>query len=245
MSVLDEEGREYHSHLTRGDIGRYVFLPGDPYRTDVIAKYLDNPHFVAHNREIRSWTGTLNGEKVSVVSTGMGCPSTAITVEELIDLGADTFIRIGTAGTCKDPDDMKKYNCVICTGAVRDEGTSLQYAPIEYPAVANRFVVKSLVQAAEEDNVTFIDGITHSKDAFYAEVDPDRMPIGPLLKFRWQAWQKGNVVCSEMESAALFVISSIRGCRAGSIMNWQDMDKTITVACDAVRKLIDLDRKGC
>ena len=126
----------YHTKLKKGDVGRYVFLPGDPFRTDLIASFLDDAKLIAHSREHKTWTGYLNGEKVSVTSTGMGCPSTAIAIEELIKVGADTFIRIGTAGTCKDENDNKVYDGTIVTGAVRDEGTTVQYIPIEYPAIA-------------------------------------------------------------------------------------------------------------
>lgn len=233
----------YHTHLKKGDVGRYVLLPGDPFRTDLIASFLDDAKLVAHNREHKTWTGTLDGVKVSVTSTGMGCPSTAIAVEELIKVGADTFIRIGTAGTVKDPEDNKKYDGTIVTAAVRDEGTTSQYIPIEYPAVADRHVVDALARAAKQRGKDYLEGISHSKDSFFGEVDPDCAPIGETLKLRWKAWQKGNVVCSEMECAAIFVISSIRGTRASAIMNWKDMKETIQVACDGIRLLIKEDQK--
>ena len=171
----------------------------------------------------------------------MGCPSTAIAVEELIKVGADTFIRIGTAGTVKDPMDNQIFDGAIVTAAVRDEGTSRQYIPIEYPAVADRHVVDALAKAAKNRNKNFLEGITHSKDSFFGEVDPDSTPIAETLKLRWKAWQRGNVVCSEMECAALFVICSIKGKRASAIMNWKDMNETIRTACDAVKILIEED----
>ena len=102
MAVFTDEGKTYHVRVGKGDIGRYVLLPGDPFRTDLIASYFDDAKLVAHNREHKTWTGTLNGVPVSVVSTGMGCPSTAICLEELIACGADTFIRVGTAGRVCD-----------------------------------------------------------------------------------------------------------------------------------------------
>jgi hypothetical protein len=241
MPVYTEDGKQYHTHLGKGDIGRYVFLPGDPYRTDLIAGFFEDAKLIAHHREHRTWTGYLDGVKVSVTSTGMGCPSAAICVEELIKLGADTFIRIGTAGTVKDSNDSEKYDGVIVTGAVRDEGTTLHYIPIEYPAVADRNVVDALARAAIARGKNYLEGISHSKDSYFGEVDPDQAPIGDLLKARWKAWQKGNVACSEMESAALFVISSIRRCRSSAIMNWGDMEDTIRVACDAVKLLIKED----
>ena len=233
----------YHTKLKKGDIGRYVLLPGDPFRTDLIASFLDNPKLIAHNREHKTWTGTLNGLKVSVTSTGMGCPSTAIAVEELIQVGADTFIRIGTAGTVKDPKDNEIYDGVIVTAAVRDEGTTRQYIPIEYPAVADRHVVDALACAAKNLKGNYLEGISQSKDSFFGEVDPDSMPIADELKNRWKAWQKGNVACSEMECSAIFVISSIRGTRASAIMNFKDMNQTIQVAIDAIKLLIEKDLK--
>ena len=243
MPILTPDGKQYHTQLKEGDIGRYVFLPGDPFRTDLIASFLDDAKLMAHHREHRSWTGYLDGEKVSVVSTGMGCPSTAICLEELIKIGGDTFIRIGTAGPVKDPEDCNKYDGVIVTGAVRDEGTTIHYIPIEYPAVADRYVVDCLARAAKARGKNYLEGISHSKDAFFCEVDPDCAPLGDLWKIRWKAWQMGNVACSEMEAAALFVISSIRKKRASGIMNWGDMDETIRIACDAVRIMIKEDKE--
>lgn len=241
--MLTKDGLQYHIHMKKGDVGRYVLLPGDPFRTDLIASFLDDAKLVAHNREHKTWTGYLDGIKVSVTSTGMGCPSTAICVEELIKIGADTFIRVGTSGTVKDSEDEKKYDGVIVTAAVRDEGTTRQYIPVEYPAVANRHVVAALADAAQARGKNYLEGISQTKDSFYGEVDPDCAPLGERLKERWRAWQMGNVACSEMECAALFVISSIRNCRASAIMNWGDMDETIRVACDAIRLLIKEDNK--
>ena len=241
--ALTTDGLQYHIRMKEGDVGRYVFLPGDPFRTDLIASFFEDAKLVAHNREHKTWTGYLDGVKVSVTSTGMGCPSTAICVEELIKIGADTFIRIGTAGPVCDPEAPDKYDGAICTAAVRDEGTTIHYIPIEYPAVADRHVVDALSKAAKARGLNYLEGITHSKDSFYGEVDPDCAPLADRLKERWKAWQMGNVVCSEMEAAAIFVISSIRGARAGAIVNWGNMADTIQVACDAVRLLIKEDSK--
>ena len=187
------------------------------------------------------YTGYYKGKRISVMGTGMGCPSTAIAVEELIKVGADTFIRIGTAGTVKDPQDAEKYDGVIVNGAVRDEGTTMHYVPEGYPAVADRHVVAALAKAAKARGGNYLEGISQSKDSFYGEIDPDCSPVGERLKKRWQAWQRGNVACSEMECAALFIISTIRGARASAIMNWGDMSETIRIACDAVRLLIKED----
>lgn len=233
----------YHIQCKKGDVGRYVLMPGDPFRTDIIASYLDDAVLVAHNREHKTWTGYLNNEKVSVTSTGMGCPSTAIALEELIKIGADTFIRIGTAGPVCEQSKAPDVTGVICTAAVRDEGTTLHYIPVEYPAVANRQIVEALVEAAAKNGKHFLEGITQSKDSFYGEVEPETAPDGDRLKARWKAWEKGNVMCSEMEAAALFVISSIRQKRAGTIITFNDMPATIQIACDAIRLLIEQDNK--
>jgi uridine phosphorylase len=238
---INVDGLQYHIRMKEGDVGKYVFLPGDPFRTDLIASFLDDAVVVAHNREHKTWTGYLDGVKVSVTSTGMGCPSTAIALEELIKIGADTFIRIGTAGRVSEESFNESLDGVICSAAVRDEGTTIQYIPIEYPAVADRNVTAALEYAAKKRGLNYLVGITQSKDSFYGQHEPGNMPNSEYLKNRWNAWIKGNVACSEMECAALYVISSIRGVRAGAIMNYKSMEDTIMTACDAVKLLIKHD----
>lgn len=241
--ALNKDGVMYHTQLKEGDVGRYVLLPGDPFRTDLIASYFDDAKLVAHNREHKTWTGTLNGVKVSVTSTGMGCPSAAIALEELIKIGADTFIRVGTAGRVCDAAFDETLDGVINTAAVRDEGTTIHYIPIEYPAVADRHVVEALSQSAKELGYNYAEGITQSKDSFFGQHEPENMPAEARLKERWEAWRRGNVMTSEMEAAAIFVISSIRKCRAASIMAYTDMPKTVEVACGALKKLIEWDNQ--
>lgn len=242
--VINDKGQQYHICCRKEDIGRYVLLPGDPFRTDMIARYLKDPKLVAHNREHKTWTGTLNGERVTVSSTGMGCPSTAIALEELIHCGADTFIRVGTCGrVCPESYD-ESLEGVIITGAVRDEGTTVHYVPIEYPAIADRHVTDALAKACRDKGYNFAEGIAQSKDSFYGQHDPDSMPNSGRLHQRWEAWEKSGVMASEMETAALFIVSSIRGVRAGAIMAYGSMnDHTIELACDAVRILIERDKK--
>lgn len=240
--VLNDAGQQYHICCKKGDIGRYVLLPGDPFRTDLIASYLDDAKLVAHNREHKTWTGALNGVKVSVTSTGMGCPSTAIALEELIHCGADTFIRIGTAGRVCDASYDDALDGVIVTGSVRDEGTTIHYIPIEYPAIADRHIVAALANAAKDTNLNYIEGIVQSKDSFYGQHDPEGMPVSARLHERWEAWKRGNVMASEMETAALFVISSIRGCRAGAIMSFKSMKDTVAIACEALKEIIKQDQ---
>lgn len=242
--VINDLGQQYHICCRKEDIGRYALLPGDPFRTDLIARHLQNPKLVAHNREHKTWTGTLNGEKVTVISTGMGCPSTAIALEELIHCGADTFIRVGTCGrVCQESYD-ESLEGVIITGAVRDEGTTVHYVPIEYPAIADRHVTDALARACRDKGYNFAEGIAQSKDSFYGQHDPDSMPNSGRLHQRWEAWEKSGVMASEMETAALFIVSSIRGARAGAIMAYGSMnDHTIELACDAVKILIERDKK--
>ena len=240
--MVPESELQYHIRCGEGDVGRYVILPGDPGRCEKIAAYFDDAVFVAQNREYTTYTGTLLGEKVSVCSTGIGGPSSAIAIEELFALGADTFIRVGTAGRVCDRAFDPTLDGVINTAAVRDEGTTRQYIPIEYPAVADRHVVDALATAAKKLGYNFIEGITQSKDSFYGQHEPENMPAEPWLKARWEAWRRGNVISSEMESAAIFVISSIRGCRASSVMAYTEMPKSVEVAVGALRILIEQDK---
>jgi uridine phosphorylase len=257
--VIDKDGKQYHIKCAKGDVGRYVLLPGDPFRTDIIAERLDDPRLVAHNREHKTWTGTLDGVAVSVCSTGMGGPSAAIALEELVHCGADTFIRVGTAGRLCDKAQDEAINGVIVTASVRDEGTGLHYIPIEYPAVASRLVVEALAKAAAEKGLNYMEGIAQSKDSFYGQHDPDSMPGAARLKDRWEAWKRAGVLCSEMETAAIFVVSSIRGVRAGAIMSFvragstgagaaaaasgrDNMADTIDTAVLALRKIIADER---
>jgi len=243
MEELNEKGQQYHICCKPGDVGRYVLLPGDPFRTDYIASFLDDAKLVAHNREHKTWTGSLCGVPVSVTSTGMGGPSAAIAIEELIHCGADTFIRIGTAGRlCPESQDASIQG-IIATGAVRAEGLTGEYVPYEYPAIADRHVVAALADSAEEFGYHFKEGIVHCKDSFYGQIDPDGLPNGDMLKGKWKAWEKSRVMATEMETATLLIISSIRGCRAGSILSFQSMEETVNVVRSALVKLITKDMK--
>lgn len=238
---LNDKGQQYHICCKPGDVGRYVLLPGDPFRTDDIASFLEDVRLVAHNREHKTWTGRLHGEIVSVTSTGMGGPSAAIAIEELIHCGADTFIRIGTAGRVCDASKEKTLMGIIATGAVRDEGLTGQYVPYAYPAIADRHVVAALADSAKELGFFFREGIVHCKDSFYGQIDPEGLPNGEELKKNWRVWERSCVMATEMETAALLIISAIRGCRAGSILSFQSMEQTIKVACAGIEKLIAMD----
>ena len=255
------EGGQHHIHLHSGDVGRYVFLPGDPGRCEKIASYFDEPEFIAQNREYVTYTGKLLGQKVSVTSTGIGCPSTAIAVEELIAIGADTFIRIGTSGAIQP--GTKAGDVAIVTGAIRDEGTTLHYMPVEFPAVADLDVVLAMREGAIRAGIPYALGISQSKDSFYGEIEPERMPIAAQLQNRWKAWVDGGAVCSEMEAASIFIISSIHRKRAGGVMlmagsadmqpktaqeqeefnKMFDVHRAISTAVEGIKVLIEQDLK--
>ena len=185
---MQERTVQFHIQCAPGDVGRYCILPGDPGRCEKIAKWFDNPVHVMTNREYVTYTGTLLGEKVSVVSTGIGGPSAAIAMEELAAIGADTFIRIGTCGGIQL--DVQSGDIVVATGAVRMEGTSREYAPIEFPAVSDFRVLQALTQAAQELGQCWHAGVVQCKDSFYGQHSPGRMPVSYELEQKWQAWKR-------------------------------------------------------
>ena len=210
-----EDGRQYHIGLKEGDVGRYVILPGDPKRCEKIAQFFDNPIKVGDNREYVTYTGYLDGEKVSVTSTGIGGPSAAIALEELVKAGAHTFIRVGTCGGIDI--NVKGGDIIIATGAVRAEGTSKEYAPIEFPAVANLDVVNALVEGAKKLGYDYHAGVVQCKDSFYGQHSPQTMPVSNELLNKWEAWKRLGCLASEMESAALFVVASYLKVKVGSV----------------------------
>jgi uridine phosphorylase len=245
--------RQHHIQLKRGDVGRYVLLPGDPGRCEKIASFFDQPQLMSCNREYKTYTGMLLGEKVSVTSTGIGNPSAAIAIEELVALGADTFIRVGTSGGMQP--HLKAGDLGIIWGAIRDEGTTRHYMPVEFPAVADLEVVTALQEAARKLELRSHTGISHSKDSFYGQHQPERMPIASHLIERWHTWRAGGAICAEMETATLFVLSSIYKVRAGSVLliainqtgdepriRAFDPTPAIRTAVEAVKILINADR---
>jgi len=214
MKYTDDE-TQYHIGLKPGDVGEYVILPGDPKRSEKIAQYFDNPVRVGDRREYVTYTGTLHGVKVSVTSTGIGGPSAAIAMEELVKIGAHTFIRVGTSGGMDL--DVKSGDLVIATGAIRMEGTSKEYAPPEFPAVADYTIVSALIAAAEEEKQPYHVGVVECKDSFYGQHDPASKPVSYELEHKWQAWLRLGTKASEMESAALFIVASYLKVRCGSV----------------------------
>ena len=209
------DGLQYHIGLKEGDVGEYVILPGDPKRCEKIAKYFDDAKLVADRREYTTYTGYLNGVKVSVTSTGIGGPSSSIAMEELVKVGAKYFIRVGTCGGMDL--DVKSGDLVIATGAIRMEGTSKEYAPIEFPAVANYDIVTALINSAKKLNLPYHVGVVECKDSFYGQHSPELMPVNYELQNKWNAWLKLGCLASEMESAALFIVASYLKVKVGSI----------------------------
>ena len=252
-----EAGLQYHLQIRPGDVGRYVILPGDPKRCEKIARYFDSAQLVADSREYVTYTGYREGEKVSVCSTGIGGPSASIALEELVLCGSDTFIRVGTSGGIDL--DVKSGDIVVATGAVRMEGTSREYAPIEYPAVADLEVTNALVKACRKLDVPFHVGVVQCKDAFYGQHEPERMPVSYELLNKWEAWKRLGCKASEMESAALFIVASHLKVRCGSnflvVGNQErnalgldnpivhDTEVAIKIAIEALRNLIKEDRE--
>ena len=252
---IDPE-RQYHIQVAKGEVGRYVLLPGDPKRCAKIAEYFDNPVLVADNREYITITGTVDGVRLSVTSTGIGGPSAAIALEELANCGADTFIRVGTCGGMQE--DVLGGDIVISTGAVRMEGTSREFAPIEYPAVPDFNVTTALVQAAKNLGIRNHVGVVQCKDSFFGQHEPEIMPVNYELENKWQAWLKLGCLASEMESAALFIAGSFLRVRVGScflvvanqerakkgLENKQahDTELAIKTAVEALRILIKQDK---
>ncbi len=235
---------QYHIALRPGDVGRYVLLPDDPGAAPQIASFLDQAQKVAQHREYLTYTGTLDGVKVSITSTGIGGPCTAIAIEELAQIGADTFICLGNSRPVQS--FVKSGDLIVATGAVRDEGTGLAYIPLAYPALAEINVVTCLRQACRARGVRHHVGLSHSHDSFYGMAEPERMPVGAEIQNRWQSWVQGGVLCSEMTAATTFIVSSALKKRAGAIALVSDgeaaqVDELYAVAVEGLRRLIARD----
>jgi uridine phosphorylase len=258
VDYTEGAGTQYHVGLSPDDIGQYIILPGDPGRCKDIASYLEDAHFVCSNREYTTYTGMLDGVRVSVTSTGIGGPSASIALEELANLGAHTFIRVGTCGGMQL--DVKGGDVIIANGAIRMEGTSKEYAPIEFPAVADPLVTYALIKAVRHlGDVEHHLGVVQSKDSFYGQHDAEKHPVGPELQYKWAAWLSMGCLASEMESAALFITGAYRRVRVGAcflcianqerelagLSNIQvhDIDITIQAAVKAMKYLITADKK--
>ena len=255
---MQELAKQLHIACTQGYIGRYCILPGDPGRVPAIAALFDDAKQIAYNREFNVWTGTLLGEKVTACSTGIGGPSASIAMEELHKCGADTFIRTGTCGGIAL--DVQSGDVVVATGAIRYEHTSREYAPIEFPAVADFQVTNALVEATKKLGFPLHTGIVQCKDSFYGQHDPAASPVYYELQQKWESWKRLGVLASEMESAALFVVAAALGCRCGSCFHvvWnqereaagldqkmsEDTSSSVKVSVEALKLLIEADRKA-
>ncbi len=253
---MQDIGMQFHIRCREGDVGRYVFLPGDPGRCEAIAQHFDNPVHVGMNREYNIYTGTLLGEKVSVCSTGIGGPSASIAMEELVAIGADTFIRVGTCGGI----DLSVLpgDVVVATGAIRYEHTSVEYAPIEFPAVSDFEIAMALKQAAQDLGYRVHTGVVQCKDSFYGQHAPQKSPVFYELEQKWESWKRLGIKASEMESAALFVVAAALGVRCGSCFHavWnqereklgmtmpmtEDTSGAIRVGIEAMKRIISADR---
>ncbi|MDO4337139.1 MAG: uridine phosphorylase [Eubacteriales bacterium] len=255
MKYSEDPNKQYHIQVGKGDIGRYVILPGDPKRCAKIAAYFEDAELIADSREYVTYTGYLDGVKVSVTSTGIGGPSAAIAMEELVQSGADTFIRVGTCGGMQL--DVKGGDIVIVSGAIRMEGTSREYAPVEFPAVADIGITNALIASAKAADADVHVGVVHCKDSFYGQHSPEIKPVSYELLNKWEAWKRLGCLASEMESAALFIVANALHVRAGSVLlvmaNQErekeglsnpvvhETDMAVRIAVDAVRRLIKED----
>ena len=255
IDYTEGSGKQYHTGVGPGDIGKYVILPGDPKRCSKIAAHFEDAKLVADSREYVTYTGTIDGVKVSVTSTGIGGPSAAIAIDELSKCGADTFIRVGTCGGMQE--DVCGGDIVIANGAIRMEGTSREFAPIEYPAVPDVNVMNALIAAADAAGTKYHVGVVQCKDSFFGQHEPEIMPVSYELTDKWQAWLRMGCLASEMESAALFIAGSFLRVRVGScflvvanqerakkgLINRQahDTELAISTAVDAIRILIKED----
>ena len=252
---MKKEEVQFHIRCKAGDVGRYCILPGDPGRCAAIAARFEKAEQVSQNREFTVYSGVLAGERVSVCSTGIGGPSAAIAMEELIAIGAHTFIRVGTCGGMALP--VRAGDVIIATGAIRMEGTSREYAPIEFPAVPDFATTCALVDAARALGKPFHTGVVQCKDSFYGQHTPETMPVEPELLYKWEAWKRLGALASEMESAALFTVAAARGVRCGAVFSalWNqerekagldqdavfDAEGAITVGVEALRRLNEAD----
>ena len=251
------EKKMMHVAVTAGQVGKYVFLPGSVERATLIAEYFDNPVKVAQNREYLTYTGTLEGVPVSVTSTGIGGPSAAIAVEELYQCGAHTMMRIGSCASTSP--EVHIGDVVIPNGAIRMEGTSSHYLPLEFPAVPDFGMLKELEKAAIKLGYPYNIGVTITKDAFYTETAPETMPIYPMLKEKWDSYVRGGCTNTSMECSVLFLVAASRGIRMSSVMinatefeaydnnfssypkDWEH--RAIQVGIEAMRQIILKDKE--
>ena len=244
-----------HIALEKGDVGRYVFLPGSPERTEKIAAYFEEPKEIAYHREYRTFVGKLDGVPVAVTSTGIGGPSAAIAVEELYQCGVDTMMRVGTCASVSPK--VSRGDVVIPNGAIRMEGVSSHYLPMEFPCVPDFQMLKALEQAAINLGLPYDIGVTITKASFYTQTSPETKPVAQELMYKWDSYKRGGASSTSMECAPLFAIGSSLGIRTASVMASATTcgepkpgeeeidieDRAIQVAIEAMKLIIKKDRE--
>ena len=245
----DDTGRPYHVRLSRKEVGRIAFLPGDPGRVPMIAERLERAKELTSNREYAAYGGRIGKERVVVVSTGIGGPAAAIAIEELARLGVEVMIRVGTCGTIAP--SIKAGSVIIADAAVRMDGTSAQYVHLGYPAAATPGVVMALSDAAAAMGKKAAVGITASTDSFYS--GQGRKSFGGFLPSDKahivEDLRAAKVLCFEMEAATLFTLGRVFGLKTGAIFAVvanratdefkleAGVDDAIDVAVESVRRL--------
>jgi uridine phosphorylase len=248
----------FHLGLTEGDLqgATLAIVPGDPARVERIASSMDRAAFLASHREFTSWLAWIGDHPVVVCSTGIGGPSTSIAVEELAQLGVRTFLRVGTTGGIQP--DVEPGDVIVSTAAVRLDGASSHFAPMEFPAVADFDCTTALVQAARASGARLHVGITASSDTFYPGQERYDTYSGRVVeRFRGSMaeWQSMGVLNFEMESATLFTMCASQGLRAGCVagvlVNRTQQETpdeetakriestSVSVVVDAARRLLD------
>ncbi|ANN63874.1 uridine phosphorylase [Brachyspira hyodysenteriae] len=253
----ENENLVHHLKLKKGDVGRYVIMPGDPKRCVKIAKRFDDAKLIADYREYATYTGYINGVKVSTTSHGIGGPSTAIALEELIKVGADTFIRVGTCGGMNM--EVLPGDVVIVNGAIKGGGTMDNYIPKEFPCVPNIDVLEAMIEGADKIKTRTHVGVVQCKDAFYAQHAPESMAVDKELLYKWDSYIKAGCLASEMESATLFAVGAAKNVRTGAAMlvlhnqervknNINDPknytgEEAIDLIIESIKILIDKDKK--
>ncbi|MFX0122452.1 MAG: nucleoside phosphorylase [Candidatus Hodarchaeota archaeon] len=211
--------KHYHINLSKEDLegARHMFIVGDPARTEAIAEHLKDSQELTFNREYRTFLAYIKESPVVIASMGIGGPSTAVGLEEFGKCKITTIIRVGTSGILNS--QVKLGDIVSAVGAIRDEGTTKQYLPPEFPAVAHPDVILALRQAASNLDLQdrFHEGIVHSKDAFWSE-EPKMIPAKKDIIERWKIWKRGQALVTEMEVSTLLVLGTIRGWKTGAIL---------------------------
>lgn len=246
---MEINNKMYHIGLNAGDIenAKTALIAGDPARIEKIAEHFEKYKFLGFNREYKSYLAYEKNTPILIMSVGMGGPSAAIGIEEMAQIGIKNIIRIGTCGGMQK--DVVAGDIVIANAAIRAEGTSLEYMPIEFPACADFELTCLLKNSAENLNFKYHIGTVHCKDSFYGQHEPSRMPVGKMLEYKWNAWKMGGALASEMETAALFVVSSVLGIKSAAILLcvWNqeleynstdfDTEKAVKVAVNAIKNI--------